>query len=104
MGAWGPCVEACARELFGPLASLQVCWPMMQSGWGLHMSLCAPAFEPCKPSPECFLHVLPGLDSTGDTVVTTQALGLPLLAHSPEGETEWAGLDGGAQRWALDSA
>ena len=59
------------------------------------------------------LHVLPGLDRTGDAVVTTAALDLPILALSPVGETnsspdrtdpEWAGLGGGAQRWALDSA
>ena len=59
------------------------------------------------------LHVLPGLDSTGDAVVITTALALPFLALCPVEETnsspdradpEWAGLGGGAQRWALDSA
>ena len=50
VGAWGPCVEASARELFCPLSSLQVCWAMSRSGWGLRVSLCTSVFEPCKPS------------------------------------------------------
>lgn len=62
----------------------QVCivCPVIQSGWGLHVSLCAPEFEPCKP----FLSAC----SVSGLVLRTQLCGrqpgaLPSRTLSPVG-------------------